>query len=239
MNTIKTSEQQLEKVGKIVPSSKLKYTWVFSIEGDNYTVNLYHSKLTGKFEVRVNGKRYMVERGKTAEQFKYIARLTNHEVKILKPSGAETFHLFIDRKDFTSIHSPETTETVDSLNTLKTKTENDDSLRNGQYHRMTYQHPNINLIKDATQGKPRQMSVDHKAIANQKIGLRHPKTTDYGDINYGAFANNKKVEGTLNGLQFSGTETSDIFFNDGVNMLDVQQDCDSNFIKKVNTLDSK
>lgn len=48
--------KHIEPVGKNVASSKLKYTWVVNIESANYIVNLFHSKLSRKLELRIDGK---------------------------------------------------------------------------------------------------------------------------------------------------------------------------------------
>ena len=237
MQTVNTHEQQLEKVGKIVPSSKLKYTWAFDIDGDQYTVNLYHSKITHKFEVRINGKIYMVDRGKSAEDFKYTTRLTNHEIKIMKPNSSESFHLFIDHRDFTTIKPPEKTEVINS--NFKGNNTDDGILSKGSntHNRFTQQYKVSPFLQSVSKEKGiRHMSVNCNTPNNEfKNFQKCPKTTDYTNFKFEQNMKDKKnVEGTLNGLKFSGIETSDIFFNDGVTLLDIQQDCNSNVIKEVN-----
>lgn len=242
MNSITTYEQGMERVGKIVPSSKLKYTWVFTIEGNNYTVNLYHSKITSKYEVRVNGKQYMVERGKSPEEFKYITRLSNKEIKIQKPGTSEAFHLFIERQDFNAMKSPEVTNTVDNSCSNSSPLESGNTTKDADANRrLTQQHKNIDVAKELANRTNRNMSLDQKTVHdNAKVMIKHPRTTDYGDINYGNGGQNVRrgPEGTLGGMKFSGMDTSDIFFND-VTVLDVKQDCNSDIIKKVNAFESK
>ena len=45
----------VQEVGTIVPSSKLKYAWLLDVEEKLYTVTLFHSKLSKKYEVLING----------------------------------------------------------------------------------------------------------------------------------------------------------------------------------------
>ena len=107
MASITAHDQAIERIGRIVASSKLKYTWTFVINDNNFTLHLYHSKLSGKYEVRINGKQYLTDKGKSMEDFKYIARLEGVEVKLIKPNYADTFHLFIDHRDFNDMTSNE------------------------------------------------------------------------------------------------------------------------------------
>lgn len=235
MNGICTYETNMERVGKIVAGSKLKYTWVFTLSGDNYTVHLYHSKVSSKYEIRINGKQYMMERGKTPEQFKYDIRLSNHDIKIMKPNGAETFHLFIDRKDFNALKSPDITQ-VSNSNGSPMKS--GDTTKDEGYNGKQAQHRNIDIVKELANNTNRKMSVDHTQN-NQpmKTMLKHPRTTDYGNINYDAHNKINVPVNTLGGLKLSDMETSDIFFNDKT-VLDVHQDCTSFIVKKVNAYES-
>lgn len=121
MKKVTTYLKKIEKIGKMIPASKLKYTWVFDLNEDNFVVNIYHSRLSHKFEVRINGKLYMRDRKKKSYKFKYEVRLKDHEIKIMQKLKANNFQLFIDKKEFEYFNSIDTTKMIQDDKTLKAK----------------------------------------------------------------------------------------------------------------------
>ena len=49
----------MREVGKTIKSTKLQYIWRLQLEGEDYTVELFTSKLTSKKKVVINGKTAM------------------------------------------------------------------------------------------------------------------------------------------------------------------------------------
>ena len=47
---------EVREVGKTIKSTKLQYIWRLSINSEDFTIELFTSKLTSKKKVVVNGK---------------------------------------------------------------------------------------------------------------------------------------------------------------------------------------
>ena len=50
------SQKSVEKIGKWMKTSKLKYEWNFEIKGQLYNLILFHSRLSNKYKVILNNK---------------------------------------------------------------------------------------------------------------------------------------------------------------------------------------
>ena len=48
----------IESIGKLISSSKRKYTWQFKYEERYFTITLVHSKISKKFKILLNKKLY-------------------------------------------------------------------------------------------------------------------------------------------------------------------------------------
>jgi hypothetical protein len=46
---------EIREVGKTIKSTKLQYIWRFNMDGTEYTVELFTSKLTSKKKLIING----------------------------------------------------------------------------------------------------------------------------------------------------------------------------------------
>lgn len=117
----------VQEVGTIVPSSKLKYMWLLDIEEKLYTILLYHSKLSKKYEVLINNKRYMLKKGISEKEFKFAKKIRGHEVEISYPDNGKNFQLFIDKKESTEMAKKQHQKAVSQRKLLLNKIHRDKS----------------------------------------------------------------------------------------------------------------
>lgn len=90
-----------EGVGKFVSSSKMKHTWTFKMNNKTHKVDFYESKITGNFEVILDGSVTLFKGnhnnlGQAGFQFDF--KINNVDMKIKSNNGA--FDLIYNSKSF-------------------------------------------------------------------------------------------------------------------------------------------
>ena len=86
------------RVGKIIKSSKKKYTWTFELGGDSYTLDLFASRLSGKRTIILNGNKLSTQKtsglGST-----YSVSIPKHKVIIFE-FGDTNYELRVNNISF-------------------------------------------------------------------------------------------------------------------------------------------
>ena len=104
---IKKYDHHVEKIGRLLAGSKMKYSWTLSIDGSMYTVQLHHSKRSKKYRIFINGSMDTRVEGKRSDEFKFVKKLNGVEISINKASSSSPFNLFINGVEFTNINNSE------------------------------------------------------------------------------------------------------------------------------------
>jgi hypothetical protein len=91
-----------QNIGARVKSSKKKYTWRFSIETREFTLDLYVSRMSGKVKVLLDGEiKYQGKRAKNTT-FSYPFRLGRHQCMIMQIG--ENYDLRLDNLAFQQLY---------------------------------------------------------------------------------------------------------------------------------------
>ena len=96
---IKVLNYEIKEVGKHIKSTKKKYSWKLDIENKIFQIDLYHSKLTLKYEIKINGIRKLKKQ--TSKPFDYYFYILKKKIRIKKRK--EGFELFINNQTFENI----------------------------------------------------------------------------------------------------------------------------------------
>ncbi|KEP62179.1 UNVERIFIED_CONTAM: hypothetical protein HHA_264900 [Hammondia hammondi] len=90
----------LEFVGQTIEASKVKYTWLLTIKGVHHEVAFFHSKVTGKKRLIVDGRIINEQFSMRAHKFLYSWPLQEHLLSIFFEASGGHFHLTIDGLPF-------------------------------------------------------------------------------------------------------------------------------------------
>ncbi len=93
---------EVEGVGKHIKKSKLKYTWEFELASNLYVLDLYHSKLSHKFEIRLNGQHLMTKEDLKKTQFTFRTERDNFIIIVTYSKEMRKFILKINDIKFES-----------------------------------------------------------------------------------------------------------------------------------------
>ena len=87
----------------------MKYSWVISIDKDIYTIQFFHSKITRKFRVFINGTKTYYRKGVKPREVRYSQSIKDNKISI-KYVGKRgsfcsemLFNLFINDKEIDQI----------------------------------------------------------------------------------------------------------------------------------------
>lgn len=88
-----------KSVGKYFKFTKKEYSWDFVLENKTFNLKLFHSKISGRYEIKLNGKtNYKCQQ---RDKFYHGFEILNHSIKI--KSIKDSFELFIDNCSFGDI----------------------------------------------------------------------------------------------------------------------------------------
>ncbi|KYF45371.1 hypothetical protein TGARI_264900 [Toxoplasma gondii ARI] len=90
----------LDFVGQTIEASKVKYTWLLTIKGVKHEVAFFHSKVTGKKRLIVDGRIINEQFSMRAHKFLYSWPLQEHLLSIFFEASGGLFHLTIDGLPF-------------------------------------------------------------------------------------------------------------------------------------------
>ena len=225
---VSVTKMEVDKIGKLVPSSKEKYTWDIVLEDKQFKIQLYYSKISLKYVVKVNGKTFTKRQGEDPKRFRYSTNIYGHAIKIAWPKKGTTFQLYIDHTDCQKIVNPEqdTTFTTD----ISSNHSGDlGSFKSGQ--EQVY-------FDDRKNPQNKRLNSSFEKPQHPKEFKKIPKTTDYTnkyknadiyeDVGYNDFVVEKKGD-LKNELM-----NSDIFFKEQHTVLETDdKGIDETVIKEI------
>ena len=91
---------EINGVGKLIKNSKIKYRWNFDLYEKVFTLDLYHSKMSKKVEIQINGNIVFKNKGLDVNNFIYKSRKENCDFLIYKPKKEKEFIFKINDKSF-------------------------------------------------------------------------------------------------------------------------------------------
>lgn len=92
----------VDMVGQIMGSSKIKYTWVLEIRNIPYRIEFLHSKVSGKKKLFVNGTLKEETAVSRASQYNYDWLIESHLLCIVYSPVDSNYHLTVDGRPYSS-----------------------------------------------------------------------------------------------------------------------------------------
>ena len=219
------SKVRVEKIGKVFSQSKIRYTWPIKINGSNRVIQLLHSKLSKKIQVRIDGKQYITKQGIPSKDFRYIIHLNGEEIKITGDKNGEGFKLYINKEDIDTTIEFYMDTYADSRNNSPIGRKRNISL-----------NPNHNLLmpqngidpfsfRKTASDRKRHTSYDNRTVKKKIITI--PKLTGYKKEDWQA-----NIQAKPN-MEFAIMD-SDVFF-DKIPVLQIKDDSiDPRLIENIN-----
>ena len=90
--------KNVEGVGRNIGQSKLKYTWRIAINGTTHVINVYHSRLSNKYELKIDGKSVEKKQNLSFKNVDFKFQISGHKL-IVAASVAENCFKLIDTRD--------------------------------------------------------------------------------------------------------------------------------------------
>lgn len=209
---IKVLNYEIKEVGKHIKSTKKKYAWKLNIENKIFQIDLYHSKITLKYEIKINDIRKIKKQ--TSNQFDYEFKIQKKIIRIRKRE--EGFELLINNNSFEDICLGNTIEfdsSKDSLNKLNFSNSSKEIFHN--------RNPNRNNNRNKNQNKKRLTSLKQKKnvsdIINKNFNKRFTddKFIISNNLNFSPISNKKKVI-----INVNNTNINDFPFNHNIKEVD-------------------
>ena len=89
---------QIENVGRMIKTSKKRYTWTFKIDSKDYAVVYTRSNMSGKDRVEVNGQMVYQKQEYVRSPINITFQADDNILVLVE--YADAFKLFINSKDF-------------------------------------------------------------------------------------------------------------------------------------------
>ncbi len=99
---IKLYKRTISAVGKHHKKSKYHYSWEFELDNIFYTIDFFHSKITRKFLLKINGIETYKTKGVSKMKFNFKFKLRKVNLEIKYSESIKKFVLYIDSYKFHS-----------------------------------------------------------------------------------------------------------------------------------------
>ncbi|PFH36631.1 hypothetical protein BESB_048230 [Besnoitia besnoiti] len=90
----------VDLIGQTIEGSKVKYTWLLTIKGTRHKVEFFHSKISGKKRLILDGRVIYEQHVMRAHKFLYSWPLQEHLLSVVFEPGDGHFHLTINGLPF-------------------------------------------------------------------------------------------------------------------------------------------
>lgn len=112
----------LEFVGKHMTQTKLKYTWIVRIKNQEHTIILYHSRLTNKYLLKIDGAVVAEKKGMCFEKAEFGFQILSLKLRIVACTEDRKFKLVNTGEHIVAPMYPKvdwTKNSIDSHGSLK------------------------------------------------------------------------------------------------------------------------
>lgn len=99
-NSFQAHSYQIIPIGRYIKSSKTKHSWTFSLEGEQYSVEFFNSKVSGKRKILLNGE-VQVSFKKSIPGETVPLKIGSHYLLLTK-TGKGTYDLRCDNISFSA-----------------------------------------------------------------------------------------------------------------------------------------
>lgn len=237
MEGIIAIDHKIEDIGKRVGFTKVEYFWEFKIKNTTYILIMYHSRLTMKFEVLLNGNSQT--KSKTLNYFQYSFTILNNLIEI-KPKGIE-YELFINNTSFLKILKDHKNQIKknEKINNYMKRTSNTNINVNKNFKKryttgsnkimQNNNDKNVNVLEQKNNfsktypqkqiNNPLFFNLGSKLNENVQSSSRNNRVVNNSNLNVGKNNCQIPLENTL---------SSNIFFNDNIKFLRTNDSTEEN-----------
>jgi len=98
--------RESREVGKTIKSSKKCYVWEFVLNGIRHKVEMFHSKISGKKKLVLDGK-VLMESKSYSNEFTYSFKIDKNYFNV-DQMGSDKFEMRIDNRSFSAMQNDNT-----------------------------------------------------------------------------------------------------------------------------------
>ena len=150
----------IEKVGSRIASTKLKYSWNVFVNGKSYIIDVFHSRLTGKYELRVNGAVWDKKQVTCFGKVDFSINVNKGRVEIVKDHTDDCFVCHVKDEGVEKRYNPNIQNCEESFDQKTTTNTYNLSDRN-EVNAYLNQRPSGYTNQNNYQNSPRKVSYNY------------------------------------------------------------------------------
>ena len=184
-----------KSIGKYFKFTKKEYNWDFILENQNFNLKLLYSKLSNKYEIKLNGRSNYKFKGN--QKFYHSFEILNHLIKIKRKGDG--FELYIDNNSFGDIMEGVTVidSNSKSQNTRYSNFSNNNHINKNNQNFHNKRNTNFNIPQfnnNFNQASNRNSNFFIPSLPNNNTNIFNPNnnSTNFNPNNIPNFNNNTK-----------------------------------------------